>query len=118
MFIHVLPLGAVARTNAFFGQGVGSIVLDNVQCIGTEAQLLNCRHSTTHNCIHAEDAGVICQGPVQCVTGTIRLVGGTSVAEGRVEICYRGVYGTVCDDLWGLPDAQVVCRQLGYPATG
>ena len=46
------------------------------------------------------------------------MVGGTVANEGRVEICSNGAWGTVCDDAWGSPDAQVVCRQLGYPTVG
>ncbi len=53
-----------ALSNAFFGQGTGLIVLDDLQCVGTEASLFNCTHSgvNINNCVHAEDAGVICGG--------------------------------------------------------
>lgn len=59
----IVCIGAVAVSFAQFGQGTGSIWLDNVNCAGTEARLAACPANPigSHNCIHAEDAGVRCQ---------------------------------------------------------
>ena len=55
-------IGAVAFSNAQYGQGTGAIVADDVQCIGSEDNLQSCSFITNHNCGHGEDAGVSCQG--------------------------------------------------------
>ena len=57
---------AVAYSRAFYGQGTGSIWLDNVQCTGTESRLFDCPANSvgSHNCGHSEDASASCQ--VQC----------------------------------------------------
>ena len=48
----------------------------------------------------------------------MRLVGGQSAYEGRVEVCFSQRWGTVTDDGWSSVDANVVCRQLGYSTQG
>lgn len=36
------------------------IVLDNVECSGSEVRLIDCRSSEGHNCFHFEDVAVHC----------------------------------------------------------
>ena len=50
--------------------------------------------------------------------GAVKLIGGLIPEEGTVEVCMNGVRSSVCDNSWDYKDAFVVCRQLGYPATG
>ena len=55
---------------------------------------------------------------VNCTNGEVRLIGGYSSTQGRVEVCVHGTWGSVCDDGWGIQDSNVVCKQLGYQAFG
>ena len=43
----------------------------------------------------------------------IRLVGGQSPWEGRIEVKVNDVWGRACRN-WGTKNLNVVCRQLGY----
>ncbi len=55
-------VGALRFIQAMFGQGDGPILLDNLECIGDEERLENCRSNGfgVNNCAHSEDAGVRC----------------------------------------------------------
>ena len=43
----------------------------------------------------------------------IRLAGSNQAGEGRLEVYYNGVWGTVCSDYFDDTDASVACFQLG-----
>jgi serine protease 12 (motopsin) len=61
----------VATTNSFFGQANGTYGMDNVECVGSEAELGDCEHLTESNCQENEAAGIICSS--RCLFSFITL---------------------------------------------
>ena len=56
--------------------------------------------------------------PVECQTGSARLVGGTEEYEGRVEVCINNYWGSVCRYSWSTNENKVLCKQLGHQELG
>ena len=65
-YIDDFPLDATAYSSAHFGQGNGSIVLDDVTCVGNESRLVDCQYTANHSCVHSEDAGISCKHECKC----------------------------------------------------
>ena len=60
MSCMVIFIGSISASSATFGQGTGLIALNNVQCSGSEARLIDCPSSPVA-CSHRQDAGVYCR---------------------------------------------------------
>ncbi|KAI4879576.1 hypothetical protein NFI96_032119 [Prochilodus magdalenae] len=93
---------------AAFGRGWGHVWSKELQCRGNESQIHSCPTSPSlkHNCSHDSDVGLVC-------AESVKIVDGDSRCAGRVEVLYRGQWGTVGGAYWDSSDAAVVCRELG-----
>jgi len=74
-----------------FGEGSGPILLDDVKCMGEEANLLSCPQLPSgirHNCRHSEDAGVRCGGMGPHVA-CLHMRACVKMSVQMSEICYQ-----------------------------
>ncbi|XP_066572041.1 T-cell differentiation antigen CD6 isoform X2 [Amia ocellicauda] len=91
-----------------FGMGEGPVLLDDVECSGTERNLWECPSlKLSGDCGHKEDVGVVCSEH-----RAVRLSGGLDRCSGKVEIHRNGSWGTVCDNGWYMQEAGMVCSML------
>ncbi|XP_067884747.1 lysyl oxidase homolog 3B-like isoform X2 [Heterodontus francisci] len=109
-----------ALTGARMGKGMGPIYLNEVQCNGFEKSIWDCaaKNISEDDCKHTEDAAVRCNIPYMGFESSIRISGGRTRFEGRLEILttvYNGTqqWGLICGEGWGTLEAMVACRQLG-----
>ncbi|KFP28892.1 Deleted in malignant brain tumors 1 protein, partial [Colius striatus] len=107
------PTGKDARvvcSGDRFVDGNGLVWRDAFHCAGTESCLWDCAQVTLGNptCSAREAATVICSGLAE----SLRLSGGESRCDGRLEVSLHGLWSRVLDDDWDIKDAHVVCRQL------
>ncbi|XP_036431278.1 scavenger receptor cysteine-rich type 1 protein M130-like [Colossoma macropomum] len=100
--LPVEVLGAAA-----FGRGEGQVWSEELKCRGNESQIYFCPTSSSHNCTHDNDVGLVCAGHTQA-----RLVNSLDSCSGRVELQYLSEWGTVCDVSWDRRAARVLCGQL------
>ncbi|XP_015258592.1 PREDICTED: lysyl oxidase homolog 3 isoform X3 [Cyprinodon variegatus] len=109
-----------ALTGARMGQGIGPIYMNEVKCFGNEKSIWNCpfKNITSEDCQHMEDAAVRCNIPYMGLENSIRITGGRTRYEGRVEVLSSDSNGTeswglICGETWTTKEAMVACRQLG-----
>ena len=64
--------------------------MDDVSCTGSESYLTNCSHTTNHNCVHYEDAGVRCSHSKDCTSSRkYRKGGGAGRAKAPPQLYSR-----------------------------
>ncbi|XP_060573207.1 scavenger receptor cysteine-rich type 1 protein M130-like [Ruditapes philippinarum] len=109
--INTRKLNALSTVHRNFSEEfISSIeVIKNEQKISTFSKdVLNICSAAVQNSEH------IINVLFSSVNNQIRLVDGPTASSGRLEVLVKGAWGTVCDDSFGVDDANVACKALGF----
>ena len=133
--------GAIKDSQTKFPRSVQYFMFADQSCDGGESNIRECReiqYSLT-TCNTTQLGSVVCQPgkgtsnmhadtiahlilsiiiTANCTNGTVRLVGGSTIREGRVDVCTtQGHWAIVCYNE-ELELASTVCKMLGFPMQG
>ena len=118
----LVSYGAQSCCSGISGRSTGDKTLYGITCSGQSGIrfIQDCSFSvlsgySAGSCSLQSEMVVGCYESANCRAGDVRLVGGNSASEGRVELCAQGLWGAISTSSWDLNDARVVCRQLGLP---
>ena len=136
--MHIL--GAVGSSTVYYSSSTTKHNILDLNCTGNENTILDCPYNglSNYSCSLSKDANIFCECECyfllievilsflalnvatysNCTDGDIRLIGGVSEYQGRVEVCLNRAWGTVCTSSWGSQDALVVCNQIGALTIG
>ncbi|XP_042070124.1 CD5 antigen-like [Haplochromis burtoni] len=94
---------------ALYGEVEAPVWSKEFQCGGHESALLDCRSSGSarNSCSPGKAVGLTCSEPYD-----IRLEGGASRCDGRLEIKHLGEWRPVDGSDWILNEAAVFCKHL------
>lgn len=90
ILIYFVILDSEAYGLAKYGEGGGIVGIENLNCLGSEANISQCQFTTGSSCPHSSDAGVKCKPLSPC-----ELAGHTSCCSTG---CFVSQYGCYCDN--------------------
>ncbi|XP_025115895.1 deleted in malignant brain tumors 1 protein-like [Pomacea canaliculata] len=100
-----------------FGRVDAPIGITHLRCTGREPSILDCTYNVTTSCSSRSYASVVCsREPFIETSAKVRVMEDT-VGEpyhGLIDVQVEGVWGAVCAAGFGVTEATVVCKELGF----